>query len=95
MCPRCASACLTAPWRCPSRPAAGGRLFEPQITPTAAGRRHAKWKKAVERSFALADLTRDLEEDSEPRQEEGQPTAEAGGKGAAPEPEGPRVEGPL
>lgn len=47
---------------------AGGTLFEPQITHAAAAQRHGKWKKAVQRSFALADLTRDLEEDNEQRQ---------------------------
>ncbi len=46
---------------------AGGTLFEPQITASAASRRHGKWKKAVERSFALADLAQDLEEDDEQR----------------------------
>ncbi|PRW58390.1 Glycerol kinase [Chlorella sorokiniana] len=56
----------------------GGTLFEPQITQAAAARRHGKWKKAVERSFALADLTRDLEEDNEQRQ----PAAAAGGDGS-------------
>jgi glycerol kinase len=49
--------------------AAGGTLFEPQITAAAAERRHAKWKLAVQRSFALAELTRDLEEDNEQREE--------------------------
>jgi hypothetical protein len=53
----------------------------------------------VERSFALADLTWDLDEDNEPREEGGQPAegqaaegqpAEAGGKDAAPEPDGPQ-----
>ncbi|PSC73566.1 Glycerol kinase [Micractinium conductrix] len=54
----------------------GGTLFEPQITRTAAERRHAKWKLVVQRSFALAELTADLECDSEQR-------PEAGGKGSA------------
>ena len=35
---------------------AGGTLFEPQITRTAAERRHAKWKLVVQRSFALAGV---------------------------------------
>ena len=34
-----------------------GTLFEPAIARTAADARHAKWKKAVERSLALCDLT--------------------------------------
>jgi hypothetical protein len=48
---------------------AGGTLFEPQITAAAASRRHAKWKLAVQRSFALAELTKDLDEDNEQREE--------------------------
>ena len=76
-------------------PGAGGTLFEPRITPAAAARRHAKWKKAVERSFALADLTEDLDEDSEQRPEVTAAAAAAGGaggggKGLVPEPEGPK-----
>ncbi|EFN59182.1 hypothetical protein CHLNCDRAFT_18995 [Chlorella variabilis] len=69
-----------------------GTLFEPQITAAAASRRHAKWKKAVERSFALADLTQDLEEDSEQRSEAAQATEHGDGGGKAPaahEPAGP------
>lgn len=58
---------------------AGGTLFEPQITQAAAARRHAKWKKAVQRSFALADLTQDLEEDNEQRQPCAAAEAAAGG----------------
>lgn len=67
---------------------AGGTLFEPRITKAAASRRHAKWQKAVQRSFALADLTRDLEEDSEER---GAAEGSGGGglKAAAAEPAGP------
>ena len=74
--------------RRPACPGAGGLLFEPQITPAAASRRHAKWKKAVERSFALADLTWDLDEDNEPR-EEGQ-AAEGQSAEGQPEAEGPK-----
>ncbi|KAL4421980.1 hypothetical protein ABPG77_011003 [Micractinium sp. CCAP 211/92] len=56
----------------------GGTLFQPRITPAAASRRHAKWKLAVERSFALAELTADLQEESEPRGEAaGPPAAQA------------------
>ena len=62
--------------------AADGTLFEPRITPAAAARRHAKWKTAVQRSFALAELTRDLEEDSTPRDEKGG----SGGSSGAPAP---------
>ncbi|KAL4431102.1 hypothetical protein ABPG75_006358 [Micractinium tetrahymenae] len=60
----------------------GGTLFEPRITSAAASRRHAKWKLAVQRSFALAELTADLQEDSEPRAEaaEGRAVAAAAGK---------------
>ena len=36
---------------------AEGTLFEPAVTRAAADARHAKWKKAVERSLALCDLT--------------------------------------
>ena len=41
---------------------AGGTLFEPRITAAAASRRHAKWQLAVQRSFALAELTKDLQD---------------------------------
>lgn len=66
----------------------GGTLFEPQITRAAAGRRHAKWKLAVQRSFGLAELTRDLEVDSEPREPEvssPRRLSSAGGLAAAPQ----------
>lgn len=56
---------------------AGGTLFEPVITRTAASRRHAKWKLAVQRSFRLAELTDDLECDREQREEAGE-AGEAG-----------------
>ena len=45
---------------------AGDALFEPRVSAAAADRRHAKWKKAVERALALADLT---EPDDEPGDE--------------------------
>lgn len=67
---------------------AGGTLFEPQITRAAAERRHAKWKTAVQRSFALAELTRDLEGDSEPR-DAAEGGGGKGGSGVAAEPQGP------
>lgn len=71
-------------------PPADGTLFEPAITKAAAARRHAKWKLAVQRSFGLADLTRDLEEDSEQRQAG---AAGSGSRGLAPSPRGPCEEG--
>ncbi|KAI3433434.1 hypothetical protein D9Q98_003249 [Chlorella vulgaris] len=61
----------------------GGTLFEPQITAAAASRRHAKWKKAVQRSFALADLTHDLDDDSEQRDDAAPPKTLAGCKESA------------
>lgn len=33
-----------------------GRLFEPQISFSAANHRHGLWKKAVERSLGLSEL---------------------------------------
>lgn len=47
---------------------AGDALFEPKVSAAVADRRHAKWKKAVERALALADLT---ELDDEPGGEPG------------------------
>jgi hypothetical protein len=73
-------------------------LFEPQITRGAAARRHSKWKLAVQRSFALAELTADLEGDSEARAEAAEAAEAAerkaassggGGGGAAAAPAGP------
>ena len=84
-----AAASPLTPPRAPAPAPPGGTLFEPQITQAAAVRRHAKWKKAVERSFALADLTRDLEEDSEPRQPGAAAERGGGGGKVAPEPQGP------
>lgn len=34
----------------------GGTLFEPRIPPAVADARHARWKKAVQRSLGLDEL---------------------------------------